>query len=55
MYVCVLLLSSDFKDSIDYVVAEDFHNDPAFANKRKDAFEDFINRRQSKPAELIAK
>ncbi|XP_067949254.1 cullin-4B-like [Watersipora subatra] len=45
----------DFKDSIDFIVVEDFHKDETFANKRKDAFEEFINRRQSKPAELIAK
>lgn len=45
----------DFKEKIDFIVAHNFKADDLFINKRKDAFEDFINRRQNKPAELIAK
>ena len=50
-----LIYYLDFKEKIDFIVANNFRADEMFVNKRKDAFEDFINRRQNKPAELIAK
>lgn len=49
------MCSTDFKAKVDHIVAECFLSREVFINKRKEAFEDFINRRQNKPAELIAK
>lgn len=46
---------ADYKEKVDRIVIDCFQNVEAFSNKRKDAFEDFVNRRQNKPAELIAK
>jgi len=44
-----------FKRYLDSVLAECFHSDEAFSYSLKEAFEHFINTRQNKPAELIAK
>eukprot|EP00891_Asterochloris_glomerata_P003718 jgi/Astpho2/3718/fgenesh1_pm.00060_%23_12_t len=43
------------KFQLDAVLAEAFQRNDAFINALKDAFENFINQRQNKPAELIAK
>ncbi|CAG0898641.1 unnamed protein product [Darwinula stevensoni] len=45
----------DFKDCMDSVVEVCFHQNEKFVNSVKEAFECFINQRQNKPAELIAK
>lgn len=45
----------DFKEQMDNVVAGCFHKNEKFINSLKEAFENFINQRQNKPAELIAK
>ncbi|GFN79945.1 cullin-4a [Plakobranchus ocellatus] len=45
----------DFKDKIDNVIAECFGKNEKFINSMKESFESFINQRQNKPAELIAK
>ncbi|GFR57911.1 cullin-4A-like, partial [Elysia marginata] len=44
-----------FKDKIDFVIAECFGKNEKFINAMKESFESFINQRQNKPAELIAK
>eukprot|EP00191_Tetraselmis_sp_GSL018_P019609 CAMPEP_0177587888 /NCGR_PEP_ID=MMETSP0419_2-20121207/5910_1 /TAXON_ID=582737 /ORGANISM="Tetraselmis sp., Strain GSL018" /LENGTH=773 /DNA_ID=CAMNT_0019078005 /DNA_START=166 /DNA_END=2484 /DNA_ORIENTATION=+ len=43
------------KKRLDAVLAESFQGNESFVNALKDAFEQFINRRPNKPAELIAK
>jgi cullin-4 len=43
------------KAAMDDVMAEAFQRDENFGNTLKEAFEQFINQRQNKPAELIAK
>ena len=45
----------EFKDRLDHIMAECFEGNEAFIVSMKEAFEAFINRRQNKPAELIAK
>ena len=45
----------DFKDKMDCIVNTCFANTDKFLLTLKDAFEHFINQRQNKPAELIAK
>ncbi|CAL1540669.1 unnamed protein product [Lymnaea stagnalis] len=45
----------DFKDKIDNVILECFERNDKFINSMKESFEAFINQRQNKPAELIAK
>lgn len=45
----------DFKDRMDVVVSECFQANEKFHNSLKEAFENFINIRPNKPAELIAK
>jgi len=45
----------DFKDRMDTVVNDCFQQNEKFANSLKEAFENFINIRPNKPAELIAK
>lgn len=45
----------DFKDRMDVVVNECFQANEKFHNSLKEAFENFINIRPNKPAELIAK
>ncbi|KAJ1021616.1 hypothetical protein NDA16_003753 [Ustilago loliicola] len=45
----------DFKAFIDAVVLTGFQRDGDFINAQKDSFEVFVNKRENKPAELIAK
>lgn len=45
----------DFKESMDVVVRDCFNKNEKFTNSLKEAFENFINIRANKPAELIAK
>lgn len=45
----------DFKDKMDLVLKVSFADNEKFVNAMKEAFEHFINLRQNKPAELIAK
>lgn len=45
----------EFKKRLDQVLEVAFQKNEAFANAQKDSFENFINQRQNKPAELIAK
>ena len=45
----------DFKDKLDTIMSECFGSNEAFIIAMKESFEAFINRRQNKPAELIAK
>ncbi|KAJ9475483.1 putative Cell division control protein 53 (putative) [Pseudozyma hubeiensis] len=45
----------EFKSSIDTIVSSGFKRDGEFVNAQKDSFEVFVNKRENKPAELIAK
>ncbi|SAM86043.1 related to cullin 4A [Ustilago bromivora] len=45
----------EFKAFIDAVVSTGFQRDGDFINAQKDSFEVFVNKRENKPAELIAK
>lgn len=45
----------DFKEKLDIIMAECFMGNEPFIVSMKESFESFINRRQNKPAELIAK
>ncbi|XP_040567702.1 cullin-4A [Lepeophtheirus salmonis] len=45
----------DFKDKLDTIMSECFTGNDQFVVGMKEAFETFINIRQNKPAELIAK
>eukprot|EP00955_Chlamydomonas_euryale_P023541 248929-Chlamydomonas_euryale.AAC.1 len=45
----------ELKTQLDEVLSHAFCRNEAFSNALKEAFESFINQRQSKPAELIAK
>lgn len=45
----------DFKDKIDNIIAVCFQKSERFVSAMKESFEHFINQRQNKPAELIAK
>lgn len=45
----------DFKDKMDNVIQHCFQKNDNFNNTMKEAFENFINNRPNKPAELIAK
>lgn len=45
----------DFKNRLDQVIDEAFNKNEKFVIAMKDSFEHFINKRQNKPAELIAK
>lgn len=45
----------EFKAFIDAVVLTGFQRDGDFINAQKDSFEVFVNKRENKPAELIAK
>ncbi len=45
----------DFKDKLDLVIVDCFNSNDHFIISMKEAFESFINTRQNKPAELIAK
>eukprot|EP01026_Neomeris_dumetosa_P068944 TRINITY_DN6783_c0_g1_i5.p1 TRINITY_DN6783_c0_g1~~TRINITY_DN6783_c0_g1_i5.p1 ORF type:complete len:481 (+),score=56.27 TRINITY_DN6783_c0_g1_i5:37-1443(+) len=44
-----------FKQRVDRVFEESFQKDEAFGGSLREAFEHFINQRENKPAELIAK
>lgn len=43
----------EFKEKLDRFLHECFHNNEKFSNILKDSFENFINQRANKPAELI--
>ena len=45
----------DFKDKMDNIVNSCFLKNEKFSNSLKEAFEQFINLRANKPAELIGK
>lgn len=45
----------ELKSRLDLILEQSFQHNEGFANALKEAFETFINQRQSKPAELIAK
>ncbi|CAG8438138.1 568_t:CDS:10 [Ambispora leptoticha] len=45
----------DLKGKLDDIVYNSFRKNPNFLNTLKESFETFINQRQNKPAELIAK
>jgi cullin-4 len=45
----------DFKDKVDTIIETCFLKNEKFVNSMKESFEYFINQRQNKPAELIAK
>ncbi len=45
----------EFKSFIDAIVSTGFQRDRDFVNAQKDSFEVFVNKRENKPAELIAK
>ncbi|CAG0888346.1 unnamed protein product, partial [Cyprideis torosa] len=45
----------DFKDQMDTLVLNCFQGNPKFVSTLKEGFEKFINTRQNKPAEYIAK
>jgi len=45
----------DFKDKMDVIVKKCFQANEKFGNSLKEAFENFVNQRTNKPAELIAK
>ncbi|CAB3241123.1 unnamed protein product [Arctia plantaginis] len=45
----------DFKEQLDHVVTTCFQRNDKFLYSMREAFEYFINQRQNKPAELIAK
>eukprot|EP00736_Rhodelphis_marinus_P001479 Rmarinus@m.1972 len=45
----------DLKAKLDLILTESFHDNPTFAHAIKESFESAINRRENKPAELIAK
>lgn len=45
----------EFKSFIDAIVSTGFQSDNDFVNAQKDSFEVFVNKRENKPAELIAK
>ncbi|CAH0405175.1 unnamed protein product [Chilo suppressalis] len=45
----------DFKEQLDHVVSACFQRNERFTYSVREAFEHFINQRQNKPAELIAK
>jgi len=45
----------DFKDKLDLIMCDCFESNSHFITSMKESFESFINIRQNKPAELIAK
>ncbi|XP_037089322.1 cullin-4A-like [Pollicipes pollicipes] len=45
----------EFKDHMDNIMSQCFQNNDKFLQLLRDAFENFINQRQNKPAEMIAK
>jgi cullin-4 len=44
-----------FKKKLDKILNDCFHDDVSFVNILKESFEYFINTRDNKPAELLAK
>lgn len=52
---CMVQLLLDFKDKLDNIIAVCFNKNEKFRNVMKESFEYFINQRQNKPAEVIAK
>ena len=53
-FTCVGRLSGvDFKDKLDNIIAVCFGQNVGFVKCLKESFENFINQRQNKPAELI--
>lgn len=46
-------MNTDFKDKIDNIIEVCFGQNQKFINAMKESFENFINQRQNKPAELI--
>ena len=44
-----------FKEKLDSLLSIAFQKDESFVNSLKESFEQFINKRANKPAELIAK
>ncbi|KAK9766943.1 hypothetical protein K7432_003615 [Basidiobolus ranarum] len=45
----------DFKEKLDMILDTSFQKNEGFSNTLKDSFESFLNIRQHKPAEMIAK
>ena len=45
----------EYKAKMDRIVSESFQRETTFSNAQKDSFEVFVNKRENKPAELIAK
>ena len=45
----------DFKEKLDNIVVTCFQRNEKFVNNLKESFENFINQRLNKPAELIGK
>lgn len=45
----------EFRNSTSRIIREAFNDDSEFARVSRDAFSVFINARQNKPAEMIAK
>ena len=45
----------DFKDKMDNILVQCFGSNDRFFNTLKEAFENFINKRLNKPAELVGK
>jgi cullin-4 len=52
---CMVQHLLDFKDKLDNIIASCFNKNEKFVNVMKESFEYFINQRQNKPAEVIAK
>ncbi len=50
---CLVVFLSDFKDKIDNIILVCFGRNEKFINAMKESFENFVNQRQNKPAELI--
>lgn len=48
-----VLYCIDFKDKIDNIIVSCFNRNEKFINVMKESFENFINQRQNKPAEVI--
>jgi cullin-4 len=45
----------DFKEKLDNIVVTCFGRNEKFVNSLKESFENFVNQRLNKPAELIGK
>ncbi|CAO3591067.1 unnamed protein product [Absidia cylindrospora] len=51
----MVLTLLQYKDKLDQTLKMAFHNNPSFSNALKESFENFINSRDNKPAEMLAK